>query len=83
MPRCARLAAAGTGVLLASSDLPELLHLCHRIIALYAGQVAGEFDARTCSEADVAAAITGQRNLHTEQQSNGGEAGSPFLGSSV
>ena len=54
------LAAAGTGVLVASSDLPELLHLCHRIVALYAGRVAGEFDARTCGEADIAAAISGQ-----------------------
>ena len=56
------LAAAGTGVLLASSDLPELLHLCHRIVALYAGRVAGEFDPRTCGEAHVAAAITGQNS---------------------
>jgi len=77
------LAADGTAILLASSDLPELLHLCDRVIALYAGRVVGEFDTRTCGEAPIAAAITGQKNLHTEQRSNGGEAASPFLRSSV
>ncbi|MFN8642295.1 MAG: sugar ABC transporter ATP-binding protein [Candidatus Binatia bacterium] len=56
------LAGRGAGVLLASSDLPELLQLCDRVIALYAGRVAGELDPRTCGEADVVAAITGQKS---------------------
>ena len=54
------LAAQGAGVLLASSDLPELLQLCDRVVALCAGRIAGEFDPRTCGEAAIAAAITGQ-----------------------
>ena len=66
------LAAAGAGILLASSDLPELLQLCDRVVALYAGGVAGEFDASTCGEAAVAAAITGQ-NL-SPQRCGGAEA---------
>jgi ABC-type sugar transport system ATPase subunit len=52
------LAAGGAAILLASSDLPELLHLCDRILALYAGRVAGEFLPGDGEEA-IAAAITG------------------------
>jgi ABC-type sugar transport system ATPase subunit len=61
------LAAAGTAVVLASSELPELLSLCDRIVALYAGRVTGEFDARTCGEAMLAAAITGQHGTPDAQ----------------
>ena len=37
-----RLAAEGLGVLLISSDLPELLALSHRIIVMHHGRVVGE-----------------------------------------
>ncbi|MBX3026488.1 sugar ABC transporter ATP-binding protein [bacterium] len=66
------LAAAGAAVLLASSDLPELLRLCDRIVALYAGEAVGEFDARGCGEAVVVAAITGQKA--SPQRRSGAEA---------
>jgi rhamnose transport system ATP-binding protein len=36
------LAGRGCGVLLISSDLPEVLHLAHRILVLRAGRLAGE-----------------------------------------
>ncbi len=36
------LAASGVGILLISSELPELLHLASRIIVLRDGAVAGE-----------------------------------------
>jgi ABC-type sugar transport system ATPase subunit len=54
------LAAGGAAVLLASSDLPELLTLCDRILALYGGRLTGEFDAMTVDEQTLGAAITGQ-----------------------
>src|SRR5690606_146670 len=54
------LAAGGPAILLASSDLPELLHLCDRVLALYQGRIAGTFDPRVCGEAEIAAAITGE-----------------------
>jgi ABC-type sugar transport system ATPase subunit len=38
----AELAASGTGVLLISSELPEVLHLSSRIIVLREGEIAGE-----------------------------------------
>ena len=37
-----RLAAAGRGVIVASSEMPELLALCDRILVLCEGRVAGE-----------------------------------------
>ena len=37
-----RLAASGLGVLLISSDLPELLALSHRILVMHKGRVVGE-----------------------------------------
>ncbi len=54
-----RLAAAGTAVLLASSELPELLALCGRIVALYRGAVAGVVTRPAASEESLAALITG------------------------
>nr|WP_316654132.1 sugar ABC transporter ATP-binding protein [uncultured Gellertiella sp.] len=37
-----KLAAEGKGVLVVSSDLPELMGICHRIIVFSAGKIAGE-----------------------------------------
>jgi rhamnose transport system ATP-binding protein len=54
-----RLGESGTGVLLASSDLPELLSLCDRIVALRAGRVVGEVAGAEASEDRVGAMITG------------------------
>ncbi len=54
-----RLADTGTAVLLASSELPELLLLCDRIVALRAGESVGTLSAADASEARVAALITG------------------------
>ena len=36
------LAAEGKGVLFISSDLPELIAICHRILVLAKGRVVGE-----------------------------------------
>ncbi|MCC7443059.1 MAG: sugar ABC transporter ATP-binding protein [Bdellovibrionales bacterium] len=43
-----RLAAKGIGILLASSEMPELIGLCHRVIVLREGRFSAEF-----SDADV------------------------------
>ena len=39
-----RLAARGKGVLVVSSEAEELLSLCHRILVMRNGEIAGEFD---------------------------------------
>jgi L-arabinose transport system ATP-binding protein len=50
-----RQAAAGTAVLLVSSELPELLGLADRILVLAQGRVTGELAAAGASEAAVLA----------------------------
>lgn len=55
----ARLAEAGAAVLLASSDLPELLQLCNRIVALREGRIAATVNRGEATEARLAALITG------------------------
>jgi len=45
-----RLAADGAGILVASSELPELLAMCDRILVLCEGRVTGEFPAATATQ---------------------------------
>jgi simple sugar transport system ATP-binding protein len=43
--RLVERAAAGSGVLLVSSDLDELMSLCHRIVVMFRGRIAGTLAA--------------------------------------
>ena len=47
------LCEAGAGVLLISSDLPEILHLTHRTYVMYRGEVRAELDKSEIDEAKV------------------------------
>lgn len=49
------LAAEGVGVLVASSELLELIRLCDRIIVLSQGRVAGEIDGDAATEEAITA----------------------------
>jgi D-xylose transport system ATP-binding protein len=49
----------GTAILLASSDLPEVLRLAHRILVLRHGKVEAELDGRTAREEDIVKIATG------------------------
>ena len=53
------LTRRGTAVLLASSDLAEVLRLADRILVLRHGRIAGELDGETASEAKIVALSTG------------------------
>jgi len=44
------LAKQGRSVLLISSELPEILGLCHRIYVMRDGEIAGEFSAEQASQ---------------------------------
>lgn len=48
--------AAGTAVVLISSELPEILEHADRVVVFRAGEVAGEFPASTATAAGIAAA---------------------------
>ena len=52
------LAAAGTGVILVSSELPELLRCCDRILVLHEGRLAAEYDAATATQEKIMNAAT-------------------------
>jgi ABC-type sugar transport system ATPase subunit len=48
-----RLAAEGMGIVVASSEMPELLGLCHRILVLREGHFSAEFAAGAVSQEDI------------------------------
>jgi ABC-type sugar transport system ATPase subunit len=52
------LAASGKSILMISSDLPELLSICDRIIVIKEGAVAGEFQAAEATEEKIMALAT-------------------------
>jgi ribose transport system ATP-binding protein len=55
------LAAAGKGVIMISSDIPEILGICDRILVLHLGKPAAEFSKDTAtSERILNAAMIGQ-----------------------
>jgi ABC-type sugar transport system ATPase subunit len=44
------LAAAGTAVIVVSSELSELINLCHRIVVMSAGRIQDEMSAKQFDE---------------------------------
>ena len=62
----------GAGILLISSELPELLGVCDRIIVFYRGQVVGEFSGDGMNENTIAhAAVSGSGDTTMLQPSGG------------
>lgn len=49
------LAEAGKSILMVSSELPELLGVCHRIYVMSGGEVTGELDAATATQEEIMA----------------------------
>jgi ABC-type sugar transport system ATPase subunit len=49
----AELAAEGKGILFVSSELPELLENCHRIMVLCEGRCTGILDARSATQEQI------------------------------
>ncbi|MFT3773848.1 MAG: sugar ABC transporter ATP-binding protein [Minicystis sp.] len=59
----AELGKRGVAVLVASSDLAEVLRLAHRILVLRHGRVAGELDPATATEASIVRLSTGAAEI--------------------
>ncbi|MCP4398064.1 MAG: sugar ABC transporter ATP-binding protein [bacterium] len=54
------LASEGVAILIVSSELPELLGQCDRILAMHAGAITGHFDRRNATEESILACAMGQ-----------------------
>jgi ribose transport system ATP-binding protein len=52
-------ADAGNGVIVVSSEMPELLGLCDRILVLHEGALTGEVNGRTATEQELIQLATG------------------------
>ena len=53
------LADQGKGILLISSDLPEVLVLSERILVLHGGRIAAEFDSAEATQEAILLAASG------------------------
>ena len=53
------MAAGGAGILIVSSELPELLGLCDRILVMFRGRITAEFDAGAVTDEEIAHAAFG------------------------
>ena len=52
-------AEMGGSILFHSTEIPELVHLCDRVIVLYAGRVVAEISAANLSEQAIMRAALG------------------------
>ncbi|MDX7951568.1 sugar ABC transporter ATP-binding protein [Lichenihabitans sp. Uapishka_5] len=60
----AELAAAGKAVVVISSEMGELIGLCHRILVMRAGRIVGELAGEAMTERNIAVLATGA-DVHT------------------
>ncbi len=66
-----RLKEEGLGILMASSELPEIMGISDRIMVMSAGQVAGIFEGATATKHDILEAMfkyVGQRGSHANYE---------------
>ena len=54
-----QLAERGVGILMISSELPEVLGVSDRVLVMHEGRLSGEFDPRTASQDEIMSAATG------------------------
>lgn len=54
-----RLAAQGVGIVLISSELPEIVSLCDRVLVMRSGRVAGEFSREEATQERLLACAVG------------------------
>ena len=59
----AGLVRQGIGIIMTSSELPELLTVCDRILVLSEGRLTGQFARREATEQKIMEAATRGRNL--------------------
>ena len=55
----ASLAEEGRSIIVVSSEMPELIGICDRILVMRSGQIAGEVTGETMNENEIVALATG------------------------
>jgi ABC-type sugar transport system ATPase subunit len=55
-----QLAARGIAILIVSSELPELIGQCDRMLAMHQGRITGEYSRQEASEERILASAMGQ-----------------------
>jgi len=63
----------GTGILLISEDLDEILQMSDRIVVLYEGKIVHETDAETADKETIGQYITGSKNDDIENRDSDAE----------
>jgi ABC-type sugar transport system ATPase subunit len=63
----AELVQRGVGILMASSELPELLGVCDRIYVLFRGRIVAELDAKEATEEGIAYWASGVHELNKSE----------------
>jgi ABC-type sugar transport system ATPase subunit len=58
------LTANGAGILLMSSELPEVLGMADRVLVMREGRIVGEFEHRSVTEAELMACASGGEDSH-------------------
>jgi D-xylose transport system ATP-binding protein len=71
------LGRKGVAILLASSDLPEVLRLAHRVIVLRHGRFVAALDGRSCTEEEIVALATGATSAAQEPAARSAEKAAP------
>jgi len=54
-----KLASEGVGIIMVSSELPEILGVSDRVLVMHEGRIAGEFDPRVATQDALMTAATG------------------------
>ena len=57
-----RLAQSGKSVVVISSELPELLGLCHRLLVMHEGRLVGNLSGEARNEQEVIQYVTGLKS---------------------
>ena len=56
----------GGAVLFHSTEIPEIVNMCDRVLVLYEGRLVAEFEGRRVSEEQVTTAMLGERETHAD-----------------
>ncbi|WP_419759124.1 sugar ABC transporter ATP-binding protein [Acidisoma sp.] len=70
----AGLAREGRSIIVVSSEMPELIGLCDRILVMRAGQIVGEVTGERMTETDIVVLATGADGKSAARMTSRGEA---------